>query len=64
MTAKRAKPVRAWAVYSRTGLVIPTVRKTRNEAIEEMWVETGLVWHDLSESGYRIARVTVTEDRK
>ena len=59
MSAKRAKPVRAWAVVSpRNRIIEYTVHRNLQGCLNRMLSPLA----SLKQDGYRIARVTVTED--
>ena len=60
---KRAKPVRAWAVFTPRGkLQLTTIRQTRQDAMRTCGPDTIRNWTAIRKEGYRIARVTVAED--
>ena len=62
---KRAKPVRAWAVRKPRGkLQLTTIRRIRRDAMLTCGPATVRNWAAIREEGYRIARVTVTEDER
>ena len=62
MTRKRAKPVRAWAVFSPAGeLLLWTINETSKDAWGRLVITPG-DRANARKDGYRIARVTVTED--
>ena len=63
MTPPRAKPVRAWAVVTPRGkLRFETIRPTRRGAMITCGPTTERNWAAIRKAGYRIARVTVTEE--
>ena len=64
--ADKPATVKAWAVINRYGF-IPSgwVRRTRSEAIEAATDELAKSWQVLRKDfEYRVARVTITEDRR